>query len=150
MPKMSDRVPPPPVPPAQRLSTLSRWENEGGALDDRSPDDLVNLEIPPLTNTELVHLRVRLIAAENLLLALLAEGTEAQTAMAKEMAAYIRPREGHTPHPLTIHAARQMLRLVERAARFKRPGPQFSASSEPQTWAGSFHRCGSVIVCREK
>jgi hypothetical protein len=119
---MSDRVTPPQVPAAERLSALSRWENEGGALEDRTHDDLVDLEIPPVTNTELVHLRVRLIAAENLLLALLAEATEAQTAMATEMAAYILPREGHTPHPLTIHAAQQMLQLLERAARFKRAG----------------------------
>ncbi len=119
---MNDRVPRPQVAAAQRLTALSRWENEGGALEDRTPDDLVDLEVPPLTNTELVHLRVRLIAAENLLLALLAEGTQAQTAMAKEMSAYILPRDGHTPHPLTIHAAQQMLQLLERAARFKASG----------------------------
>lgn len=61
---MSDRAPPSQVPAAQRLSALSRWENEGGALEDRALDDLAVLEVPPLTNTKLVHLRVRLIAAE--------------------------------------------------------------------------------------
>lgn len=119
---MSERAPPPKTPAAQRLLALSRWENEGRALGDRTPDDLAVLEVPPLTNTELVHLRVRVIAAENLLLALLAGATEAQTAMAAEMAAYILPREGHTPHPLTIHAAQQMLQLLDRATRFKRAG----------------------------
>lgn len=118
----SDRVPPSQLHAEQRLSALSRWENEGGALEDGTPDDLADLEVPPLTNTEIVHLRVRLIAAENLLLALLSEATDAQTATAREMAAYILPREGHTPHPLTIHAARQMLQLLERAARFEHAG----------------------------
>ncbi len=36
------------------------------------------------------------------------------------MAAYIPHGEGHTPHPLTIDAAQQILQLVKRAARFKR------------------------------
>lgn len=120
---MSDRDQPSRLPAAQRLLRAVEMGNEGGALADRTPDGVPEFKVPPLTNTELVHLRVRLIAVENLLLALLAEGTEGQAAMAKEMAAYILPREGHTPHPLTIHAAQQMLQLIERAARFKRSGP---------------------------
>ncbi|MEO5883831.1 MAG: hypothetical protein ABIQ06_15545 [Caldimonas sp.] len=111
-----------PVPAGQRLAALSRWENEGGALEHPYLDGLASLGVPPLSNTELVQLRIRVVALENLLLALLAEGTDAQTTLAKEMAAYILPREGYTPHPLTIHAAQQMLQLVERAARFKRSG----------------------------
>ncbi len=111
-----------PVPAGQRLAALSRWENEGGALEQSDPEGLATLGVPPLSNTELVQLRIRVVALENLLLALLAEGTEAQTTLAKEMAAYILPGEGHTPHPLTIHAAQHMLHLVERASRFKCSG----------------------------
>ncbi|MDQ2737032.1 MAG: hypothetical protein M3Y55_19040 [Pseudomonadota bacterium] len=106
----------------QRFAALSRWENEGGALEHATLDGLASLGVPPLSNTELVQLRIRVVALENLLLALLAEGTAAQTTLAREMASYILPREGHTPHPLTIHAAQQMLQLLERAARFKRAG----------------------------
>lgn len=106
----------------QRFAALSRWENEGGALEHADLDGLASLGVPPLSNTELVQLRIRVVALENLLLALLAEGTAAQTTLAREMASYILPREGHTPHPLTIHAAQQMLQLLERAARFKRAG----------------------------
>jgi hypothetical protein len=110
------------VPAGQRLAALSRWENEGGALEHADLDGLASLGVPPLSNTELVQLRIRVVALENLLLALLAEGTEAQTTLAKAMAAYILPREGYFPHPLTIHAAQQMLHLVERASRFRRSG----------------------------
>lgn len=76
-------------------------------------------EVPPLTNAELVQLHVRTIALENLVIALLAEASEAQLDLAREMAAYISPRPGHTPHPATLHAAKQINHLVERAARFR-------------------------------
>jgi len=73
---------------------------------------------PQLTNTELVQLRVRVIALENLVIALLAQASDRQLEVAREMAAYICPRPGFTQHPLTIHAAAQMIHMVERAARF--------------------------------
>jgi len=109
-------------PEGRRFAALTRWENEGGALEHADVERLASLAVPPLWNTELVQMRIRVVALENLMLALLAEGTEGQTALAKEMAAYILPREGHTLHPLTIHAAQQMLHLVERASRFRRSG----------------------------
>lgn len=119
---MSNYIPKSQVSSKPRLVALSQWENEGGALKDPVGADLLGLQEPPFSTTELVHLRIRVIALENLLLALLVEGTEAQTALAKEFAAHILPREGHTPHPLTIHAAQQMLQLVQRAEQFKRSG----------------------------
>jgi hypothetical protein len=72
-------------------------------------------DVPSLTNTELVHLRVRVIAFENLIIALLAQATDHQLELVREMASYISPRPGFTPHPLTIHAAVHMNNLVERA-----------------------------------
>jgi hypothetical protein len=72
-----------------------------------------------LTNAELVQLRIRVIALENLVITLLAEASDRQLALAREMAAYISPRPGFTHHPLTIHAAAQMIDLVERAGRFR-------------------------------
>ncbi len=74
---------------------------------------------PALTNAELVHLRVRVIALENLVIALLAEGSERQLAVAREMADYISPRPGFTQHPLTLHASAQMTHSVERAQQFR-------------------------------
>jgi len=73
---------------------------------------------PPLSNAELVQLRVRVIALENLVIALLAEASERQLALAREMSTHISPRPGFTAHRLTIHAASEMLSLMDRATRF--------------------------------
>lgn len=77
-----------------------------------------NAEVPPLSNAELVQLQVRVIALENLLIALLAKASDGQRTFAREMATYISPRPGYTPHSLTLHAADQMLHLVERGELF--------------------------------
>ena len=78
-----------------------------------------NPQTPALTNVELVQLRIRVIALENLLIALLADASERQLDLAREMAAYISPRPGSTHHPLTVHAAAQMIDFVERAGHFR-------------------------------
>ena len=91
-------------------------------MPDKEPDSATSLaqsEIPELTNAELVQLRVRVIALENLVIALLAEASERQLGLAREMAAYIAPRPGFTHHPLTLHASGQMIDLVERARHFR-------------------------------
>jgi hypothetical protein len=120
---MPDRKPNLVDPSQQRQMALSRWENEGGAGPRRPQRGLISgepqSEVPELTNAELVHLRIRVIALENLVITLLAEASDRQLALAREMAAYISPRPGFTHHPLTIHAAAQMIDLVERAGRFR-------------------------------
>ncbi len=73
---------------------------------------------------EQTQLHARIIALENLLVALLATATEHQLECAREMAAYISPREGATAHPLTINAAGGMVSLVERAIHFRDTPPQ--------------------------
>ena len=73
----------------------------------------------PLANAELVQLQIRVIALENLVVALLAQGSVAQLQLARDMAVYIAPRAGYTPHPLTVHAAAQMVHFVERAEHFR-------------------------------
>ena len=78
-------------------------------------------EEPPLTNAELVQLRIRVIALENLVIALLAEAPDRQRTLARGMATYISPRAGFTAHPVTLHAADEMLSLVDRADRYLRP-----------------------------
>jgi hypothetical protein len=80
-------------------------------------------EIPPLTNAELVLLRVRVIALENLMIMLLAEGSDKQRELAREMATYISPRPGFTQHPLTVQAAADMNDLVDRAIRYRSVTP---------------------------
>ena len=110
----------------QRLMALSRWENEGGAGPLRPEESSISaevqfeeFEVPQLTNAELVQLRIRVIALENLVISLLAGASDRQLDLAREMATYISPRPGVTHHPLTIHAAAQMIAFVERAGRFR-------------------------------
>ena len=71
------------------------------------------------TNAELALIRTRMIALENLVIALLVEASDRQLEVARDMAAYISPRPGYTHHPLTIHAAHHMIELVERADHFR-------------------------------
>ena len=73
----------------------------------------------PLGNSELVQLQIRVIALENLVVALLAQGSVEQLQLARDMAVFIAPRAGFTPHPLTIHAGAQMVHFVERAEHFR-------------------------------
>lgn len=102
-----------------RRRALSRWDNEGGAI--ASVPHTAHADIPDLTNTELVQLRIRVIALENMLIAVLAEGSDRQLQVAREMAEYISPRPGFTQHPLTTQAANHMTDLVDRAVHFRSP-----------------------------
>ena len=79
---------------------------------------------PLLTRAEQTQLHVRVIALENLVIALLASATDHQLDCAREMATYIMPRAGATPHPLTTHAAAEILSLVERAVHFRGMPPK--------------------------
>lgn len=100
-----------------RRRALTRWDNEGGAL--AAMEQCAAATVPEMTNTELVHLRIRVIALENLMIAVLAEGSERQRLLAREMATLIAPRIGFTQHPLTVHAADHIIDLVDRADRFR-------------------------------
>jgi hypothetical protein len=107
----------------QRQRALSRWDDEGGAGPDGpatvSAPDSGRAPAPELTNAELVTLRIRVIALENLMISLLATASDQQLQLVREMAGYISPRSGFTQHPLTIHAAAHMVDLVERANHFR-------------------------------
>jgi len=63
------------------------------------------------------------IALENLVIMLLAEGSDKQREFAREMATYISPRSGFTHHPLTIQAATHMNDLVDRAIHYRSVTP---------------------------
>lgn len=110
-------------PEQMRLRALSRWNNEGGAI----PRDIgaasipgdAPAEVPVLGNAELVQLRIRVIALENVVIALLAQAPDRQLDLVREMAGYISPRPGFTQHPLTLRAAAEMIHLVERALHFR-------------------------------
>jgi hypothetical protein len=115
-----------PRSPEQRLRALSRCDNEGGAGPDGPQKHSLNVDlskVPPLSNAELVQLQVRVIALENLMITLLAEGSDRQLEAAREMAAYISPRPGFTHHPLTTHASAHMIDLVDRAIHYRSVDP---------------------------
>ena len=98
------------------LLALSRWETEGRA--GLAP---IGGGAPLRHSAETDPLRMRGIALENLVIALLADATEHERALARGMADFISPRPGYTPHPLTPRAADAMRSLVERAERFNAP-----------------------------
>lgn len=116
-----------PDPWQQRQRALSRWDNEGGAGPCGPQEGQISTEahsaVAELTNAELVQLRIRVIALENLMISLLAQAPDRQLDLVREMAAFISPRPGFTQHPLTIHAATQMINLVDRAGHFRAVEP---------------------------
>ena len=117
----------------QQLAALSRWDNEGGAGPDGpqagSCPDGGAFDLPLLTNAELVHLRIRVIALENVMISLLANASGQQLDDVLGMADFISPRPGFTHHALTIHAATQMRNLVERANHFRSQDDGLRASA---------------------
>ena len=110
---------------SQRQRALQRWETEGGAGAGAGPipaKGSVSEAVagtPPLGNAELVQMQMRVIALENLVIALLAQATDSQLELVREMAAHISPRPGFTPHPLTIGAAGEMVSLVDRSSHVR-------------------------------
>ena len=120
-----------------RHRALSKWDNEGGAGRDGPKEShahvLPDPDIPNLTDAELIQLRVRVIALENLMIMLLAEGSDRQLALARETATYISPRAGFTHHPLTLQAAAHMDDLVDRALHYRSVDPVMTAAAPTLT-----------------
>jgi hypothetical protein len=107
----------------QRQKALGGWDDEGGAgpcgplAAVRSLGD--DLPLPEMGKAEMLALHIRVIALENLLIALLATASDEQRQVARRMASFIAPRVGATPHPLTTLASAHMIALLERAGRFE-------------------------------
>ena len=107
----------------QRSGALSRWDNEGGAGPGGPHEGLAlekrEFDVRPLTELEIIQLRVRVIALENLVIALLAHGSDQVITKSRELANHISPRSGTTQHRLTIHASTHMRDLIERSTHFQ-------------------------------
>ena len=107
----------------QRQRALSRWDNEGGAEADGPQAAPHGVEkeppFPKMDDAELSLLHVRVIALENLVIALLVSASDQELKVAGEMVSYISPRPGFTRHPLTVQAADHITDIIERAARFR-------------------------------
>ena len=106
---------------AQLRRALQRWDTEGGApaRAAAAKADAGTAAVPPLGNAELVQMQTRVIALENVVIAMLVQASDAQLDLIRAMADYISPRPGFTPHPLTIGAAGEMISLIERSAHFR-------------------------------
>ena len=107
----------------QREPALSRWEGEGGAEPEGAQQAAAPVEAPGgsmfVARAEWAEMRTRVIALENLVIALLARASDEQRTTAREMAALILPRPGATNHRLTVHAAHRMTDLIGRAERLE-------------------------------
>ena len=97
---------------------VGRWENDSGT-PAVAHQDFQYLPAGETGTVEDDHLRVRLIALENVVVALLAGAPQSQSELVREMATHISPRSGKTPHRMTIEAAHHMLGLADRAARYQ-------------------------------
>lgn len=101
---------------------IGRWENEGGTQAASAHPKLPQTVAGEIGDAEAGNLRVRLVAIENILVAMLANSPDSQLDLIREMAAYISPRPGKTPHRLTVEAARNMLAIIARAEHYRTPG----------------------------
>ncbi len=103
---------------------VARWENEGGHDTQQNAVGDAEQAVPhtgasavlPLTNAELVQLQIRVIALENLVIALLSQASEQQLQRVREIAETIVPRTG-VEHRLTVQAAAHMEHLAQRSVR---------------------------------
>lgn len=108
--------------------SLERWENEGGAEPEGPQTHLTphQREVPgqdqydlKVTRVEFADLHARLIALESVTISLLYTASDRQLELAREMADHISPREGFTPHPLSLNAAHHIYQLIDRALRLR-------------------------------
>lgn len=111
----------------QHQQALFRWDNDEGAEPDgmQAASDPADGQppFPRMGDAELQALHVRVIALENLVVALLAAASDRGPEQAREMAARIAPRPGFIQHKLTTHAAAHMVDLVEHAQRLRSRKP---------------------------
>jgi hypothetical protein len=109
-----------------QVDTFPGSEAGGGGpvLTQDKPPDGASSTPPALTDAEIIQLQIRVIALENLVIALLANAPQATRGQASELAHYISPRPGFTQHRSTLHAANQMAHLIERAHHLSEVTPK--------------------------
>lgn len=99
--------------PGIRHDVPSVWGHDDCALS--APVQGPAGPLPVITNDDLVALRVRVIALENILIAVLAEGSEAQRQTARDMSDVLSTPRDVWSDPLTIRAAHHMVGVIHRA-----------------------------------
>ena len=108
-----------PRPGAAEQNPTDWWDGFVAATQEALAADCEKWDIPPLSDAEMIQLRIRVIALENMVLGLLSKASANQLAAIEEIAEFISPRADAKPHPLTLHAATQMEHFVERARRLR-------------------------------
>ena len=101
---------------------VSRWENEGGTVLGAGPMDPASADTSsaaPLGSAEFVQLQFRVLALENLVTVLLAQSSDRQLGVVRDMAAHVAANPGITPHPPSVRAAAKMRRLLEAAGHLR-------------------------------
>ena len=106
---------------APRRATPTHYEH--GPVEPYLPTEPAALEpLPPGDGApgpaELVQLRIRVVALENVVIALLAQTPGRRRDLVREMATYVEPAPGVREHPLTIPVAARMQHLVQRGDHF--------------------------------
>src|SRR3546814_5286191 len=76
---------------------IGRWENDGGSSAGLHQQQMQTVA-GEIGDAEASNLRARLIALENLVVALLAGAPDGQSVLVREMAAYISPRPRSEEH----------------------------------------------------
>lgn len=108
---------------SHRQLALARWEGEGGAgpvrPEEGSQVEKTQCDGDSSVEMDVARLHARVVALENLIIALLADAPPRQLDLIREMAAFISPRIGATRHPITLQAASHMTSLVDRADHFR-------------------------------
>lgn len=105
--------------PPERNGSAAHHASEHATLDSLSR----MAEPPPVTTVEWDHLRFRVVALENLLIALMADGPLPRLDRLREMARHVAPRRGSAEHPVSQFAAVQIIHMVERARHVKKHPP---------------------------
>ena len=101
---------------------VSRWENEGGAVAEAGSSGPASAEGSSAASpgsAEFVQMQFRVIALENLVTVLLAQSSDRQLGLVREMADHIVANPDSSPHPPTLRAATKMRRLLEAAAHLR-------------------------------
>jgi len=73
----------------------------------------------PLGSAEFVQLQFRVLALENLVTVLLAQSSDRQLDVVRDMAAHVAANPGLTPHLPSARAAAKMRRLLEAAGHLR-------------------------------
>jgi len=101
---------------------VSRWENEGGAVVEAGASGSASADgssAASPASAPFVQMQFRVLALENLVTVLLAQSTDRQLDVVREMADHIVAHPGAMPHPPTLRAATKMRRLLEAAEHLR-------------------------------